>query len=191
MKESLLAEKKVINDGKNEDILEFSVHQDVDINDCHKLNQTRNVYHIVRFIFVVFLIQDYDEFDANIHKTDHIYQIAYEIQNFDVIITIINVSDTILYQIKRLIDIYTMICKQYFFIVVDYTIQQALIHIFMLRFKFNTRSYNNDLLLFYLIAMKMDDFHLIVSVINSNTTITVQVDHSYVILIVTTNESIM
>ena len=64
---------------------------------------------------------------------------------------------------------------------------QASIYVFMLLFKFNC-SHDKDLLLFYSMAMKTEDFGLIVAVINSSNTIIVQVDYRCEILIVIINE---
>ena len=49
------------------------------------------------------MIKDYDEFDANVNKTDHMYHIVHEINNFDFIIIIINPIDIMIHQTKKLI----------------------------------------------------------------------------------------
>ena len=67
---------------------------------------------------------------------------------------------------------------------------QTSIYVFMLPFKFNC-SHDKDLLLFYSMAMKMDDFGLIIAVMNSTNTIIVQADHCCEILIVIINEFLM
>ena len=83
----------------------------------------------------------------------------YGINNFELIIlTIISVSYNILYQIKTLYAIYAIICGANLFIVIDHTIPQALVDVFMLIFKFNTNSCGTDSRLFYSMAMKMDDY---------------------------------
>ena len=54
-------------------------------------------------ITITFMIKDYDEFDANVNKADHMYHTVHEINNFDFIITIINTIDIIVHQTKKLI----------------------------------------------------------------------------------------
>ena len=156
----------------------------------YKLHQNGIVYRILsRIMSIMVIIKDCNEFDENVNKIDHIYQIAYKMNNFDLIISIINVSDIMQCQIGKLDDIfYAVMCGKYSFIRIDYIIPQAAIYIVMLLFKFNIGSHYRDLLVFYSKAMKMDDFHLMIAVINSINTIIVQTDYRYVILIVIMNE---
>ena len=117
---------------------------------------------------------------------------TYEINNFELsILTIISVSNITLYQIKILNAIYTIISGANLFTLIDHIIPQPLIYVFTIIFKFNTSSCGTDSPLFYLIAMKADDFDLIIPVINSTNTITIQIDRNYVIWIVTMNELLM
>ena len=145
---------------------------------------------LIRTITDMFMNQDCDEFGVNVNKIYHIYQIAYEIYNLFLIITTINVYDINLYQINKLIDIYAITWREYLCIGIGHIISQASIYVFMLPSKFNC-SHDNDLLLFHLMAMKMDGFGLIVAVINSINTIIFQVDHCCVILIVIINKFLM
>ena len=155
-------------------------------NNGNTMNKNRNVYHtLIRTITDLFMNQDCDEFGANVNKIYHIYQIAYETYNLVLIITTINVSDIILYQINKLIDICGITWREYLCIGIGHIMSQA--YVFMLPSKFNC-SHDKDLLLFHLMAMKMDGFGLIVGVINSINTIIFQVDHCCVILIVIINE---
>ena len=157
-------------------------------NSGNKLNRNGIVYQILfETITIMFMIKNFDEFDANVNKVDHI---AYEINKFVLIITIINVSDIIQCQINKLIDIYAITCGEYLFIRIDYIIAQTAIYVFMLPFKFIC-SHGKDLVIFHSIALKMDDFDLIIAFINSTNIIIVQVDHSYVVLMTIMDEFLM
>ena len=76
-------------------------------------------------------------------------------------------------------------------IIVRGRIRQTVAYIFILPFKFNPSLYYKSLLLFHLIIMNVDDFDLIVTVINAANTITIQIDHSYVVLSMITHELLM
>ena len=126
------------------------------------------------------MITNCGDFDANVNKTDHICQIAYKTNNFDFSTTIIKVYDLVLYQMTKLTN------QAYLFIVIHGWIRQIVACVFMLPFAFNTSLYDKNLRLFHVIARKVHDFDLIIAPVNAINTvniITVQVDHSYVFLI--------
>ena len=88
----------------------------------------------------------YDKFDANMNTLNHVYQIMQEANDFDFIITEINVSEFILYQMKKLPG------ETYLFIVIHGKIQQTVASVFMLPYDFNTIASlfdNNFTFLFY------------------------------------------
>ena len=156
---------------------------DTNTNGDNKLNQSKIICHTLnKSIVIIVMITIYNAFDGNMNETDNIYPIVQQINNFDFIISSINVSDRILYEIKKLTVETTL------FIVIFDRIQQTAECIFMLPLKFNTSVYDDNLLLFHLIIMQVDDFDLIVAIIDATNTVTVQVDHSYVILIVMFHE---
>ena len=121
------------------------------------------------------------------NKVDYIHQTAHKINNFDLIISIISISDLILYQINKLIDIYVITSGECLFILND-IVPQTETRIFILLFQFNASLYDNNLLLFHLITMIMDEFDFIVAVINSTITIMVLIDDSFVFLIMVIDE---
>ena len=101
------------------------------------------------------MIKDYD---ANATKRDRTDQTAYKLNNLDLIIAVISASEIIVRQNKTTIAIYSIICASYLFIVIDRIVPQAVICLHI--FEFNTRSCGTALLLFYLIAMKIDNLDL-------------------------------
>ena len=134
-------------------------------------------------INIIFMIKDGAEFDANVNKVDHMYHTAHEINNFDCIITISNSLDIILHQTQKLITIYTMTGKGCIFNVIQDVTAQSILHVqgFILPFESNTDLGDNNLLSFYLIAIKMDHFGSIMILINgtnATNTITVRSDHT-------------
>ena len=156
-------------------------------NSSNKLNQNITICHTLNK-HIASMNKDYDELDANVDILDDIYQIPYEIGIFDSTIIIINVSDIILCQIQTVMTIYTIAYKACIFY--D-TILETVVYVFMLLFKFNASSYTKDLLFIHSIARKIDNFDSSIAVINLTNTLTAQVDHSYVILIVINNELLM
>ena len=151
-------------------------------NSGNKLNTNRIICHTLdKNIIIMFMIKYYDEFDANVNKIDHICQIANKTNNFDFRITIFKVYDLALYQIQACL-----------FNVIHCCTREILEYIFKLLLEFNiTRLYDNDLLLFHLMATKMHDFDLITALINAINTLAVQVDYSYIFLIMIVWELLM
>ena len=119
---------------------------------------------------IMLIVQDYDEFDAKSDKLDYIHQFGYKIDNFDLIITIVNVSDLILYQIETLIVVYVITSK-------------VCIFYDRILFEFNTGPNHMDLRAFHSTATENDAFNSIIILINRIIISIVQVDHSSVILI--------
>ena len=108
---------------------------DINSNGGSKLNQNQIIYHtLIGTISNIFMIEYCAEFDANVNEIYHIYQTGYEINKFDSITTIINVSYIVLYNITELIDIYAITCGEYLYVVMDYIISQAPMYVFMLLF---------------------------------------------------------
>ena len=90
---------------------------------CHALNKRT---------IVIIMTKDYDEIDVNMNKIDNVYQISFEINNFDFIITVIDVSHLIPYQMKKLAG------DTYLFIVIYGRMQQIVGYSFMLSCESNT-----------------------------------------------------
>ena len=86
------------------------------------------------------MIKGYDKFDANMNTyySNHIYQIVQEANNFDFIITEINVSELILCQMIKLPG------EAYLIIAIHGTIQSTVASCYY------TISIQVDLLLFYI-----------------------------------------
>ena len=131
------------------------------------------------------MIKGHEKFYGDMNKMDHTYPIVPEVSNFDFIITAINVSALIVYPMK------TLLGEAYFFIVSNGKILQTIAHVFMLPHEFNASLLDYSLLLYHLIAMKMDDFDFIMATINATNLSTVQNDHCYVFLIVIIHELLM
>ena len=139
---------------------------------AYKLNETRIVCHrLNKTIITTFMIyiNGCEKFDANMNTINHIYQILQEVNNFNFIITTINVSEPILYQMKKLLG------EAYLFIVT-------------LIFKFSTHSNTADLFLLYLAMNNIDNLNLIVCIFNTIITIIVDIAGIYTFLIVAANQ---
>ena len=132
----------------------------VNNDDCHKL-QYSNALNTNVTILLILPMVDCGKLILNRYETNNLELI---------ILTIISVSYIILYQlqIKTFNAIYAIICGANLFIVIGHIIPQAPVDVFMLIFKFNTKSCGIDSPVFYLIAMKMDDFDLIIHKHNYN-----------------------
>ena len=152
----------------------YIIHElNININRDNKLNQSRvNCHTLYKTITGMFILEGYDKFDANVNKINHIYQTTQEINNLDYAITVICVSDLIVYQMKKLS------AKPYLLIVIRF------IH-FHVTFKFIIGLYDNgnNVFLVHLTIMKKDDFDLIITLINVVNAIKFQVDYSYIFLI--------
>ena len=142
-----------------------------------KLNQNKIICHTLNKDIIIMCM-----LDTNMIKINHVHQIAQETNNFDFIITIINLFNLILRQIRKFVG------QAYLWVAIYHT---KVIYVIMLLFKFNKGSHHNDLLALHKINLDKDDFDLIIALIIAINTLTVQIDYSYVFLIIIVHELII
>ena len=133
----------------------------------------------------MFMIKDYDEFDAIVNKIDQTCHIKYAWNKQ--FWFYYNYNQRVWYNFtsNKKIDCNGKSCT---LVVIQSGLAQRILHVFMLLFEFNTDSDDNDLLSLYLILIKMDDFVSIMTLItatNATSTIIIQNDHNYVFLMIT------
>ena len=121
---------------------------------------------------------NYNQFVTNIYNMSQVYSIDDIIYDLKVIITIIDVSNTIGYKIELTIAIPVIIGKASLFISIHRTVALE-INISV----FNAHSTTASLFLFYLTKNNMDDIDVIIFIINAIATIMCSFDRIYVILI--------
>ena len=151
---------------------------------CNKLNQNAIMWYTLnRHVPVTFATKDYDKFAANVCKMDQLNGIVNKKHNFDILRTIMNIVDTIVYQIEILIDIYVVVGNILFTVVTHGT--------FILISKLNTYSHTPDLFLLYVILNNIDHISVIISIVNTIITIVVQIDHIHITLTIAIANVIM
>ena len=116
---------------------------------------------------------NYNQFVSQVYSIDDI------IHDLKVIITIIDVSDTIEQKVEVTVAIHVIIGKASLFVSIHGTVA---LEIYILVFTFNAHSTTASLFLFYLIKNNTDDIDVIIFIIHAIATIICSFDRIYVIL---------
>ena len=138
-------------------------------SDGYELNRNRIIqYTLIESISTMFTSIQNDKFCTNIYKMNHFNQIDNAMHNFDPIMAIMNVIDTIAHPIKILIAIYVIICEASFIFAYG-TFRLVPVFKFMIN-----HSNTTHLSALYLTTNNMDNGKVLTSIINAIITLTLQ-----------------
>ena len=143
--------------------------------DSYKLSENEIIHYILNeTMAIILMIIHYRKFTS---KDNQFHQITNKKHYSNLILTVINIIEIIVYQIKILAAFYVVIGKTSSFMK-----SHSVIDIQMKLNLYLGEAITNSLL-FYLIINRIHNLHAIMSVFNSIDVIMVQIDHIYIILI--------